>query len=61
MDDVAALYRKVGLDEPRYTREDLADLTGIDRARSVKWWRAMGLPEVPSGVRAFGDDDLRWR
>jgi adenylate cyclase len=59
MDDVAALYRKVGLDEPRYTREDLADLTGIDRARSVKWWRAMGLPEVPSGVRAFGDDDLQ--
>jgi adenylate cyclase len=57
-DDIAALYRLVGLDDPRYERTELAALAGVDRSRSVKWWRAMGFPEVPAGVRAFGDDDV---
>jgi adenylate cyclase len=52
------LYRAVGLGVPGYRRDDIARLAGIDRSRSVKWWRAMGFPEVPEDVTAFSDDDV---
>jgi adenylate cyclase len=52
------LYRAVGLGAPGYGRADIARLAGIDRSRSVKWWRAMGFPEIPEDVTAFSDDDL---
>ncbi len=52
------LYRAVGLGVPGYRRDDIARLAGIDRSRSVKWWRAMGFPEVPEDVAAFSDDDV---
>ena len=54
----AILYRSVGLGTPRYRREDVARLAGIDHERSVTWWRAMGFAEVPEGVAAFADLDV---
>jgi adenylate cyclase len=54
----ADLHRAVGLGVPGYRRDDIARLAGIDRTRSVKWWRAMGFPEVPEDVVAFSDDDV---
>jgi adenylate cyclase len=53
------LYQAVGLGAPGYRRDDIARLAGIDRSRSVKWWRAMGFPEVPEDVTAFSDDDVK--
>jgi adenylate cyclase len=53
----ARLYEAVHLGAPRYTRSDVARLAGIDRRRSVKWWRAMGFPEVPEDASAFTDGD----
>ncbi len=55
------LYRAVGLGAPGYRRDDVARLAGIDRARSVKWWRAMGFPEVPEDVAAFSERRRRDR
>jgi adenylate cyclase len=52
------LYRAVGLGTPEYRRDDIARLAGIDRSRSVKWWRAMGFPEVPEDVTAFSELDV---
>jgi adenylate cyclase len=53
-----ALYEAVRLGTPIYTREDLARMAGIDRTRSVRWWRALGFPEVPDGVSAFSEQDV---
>jgi adenylate cyclase len=57
-DTAELLYRAVGLGLPAYTRSEVALLAGIDRSRSVKWWRAMGFPEVPEDVPAFADLDV---
>jgi adenylate cyclase len=54
-DDV---YRMVGLEPPSLERADVEAVTGIDPARSVRWWRAMGFPEVVDGDPAFGADDV---
>jgi hypothetical protein len=54
----AELHRLVGLDQPRYRRADVARLAGIEHERSVKWWRAMGFPEVPEDVCGFDEADL---
>jgi adenylate cyclase len=54
----ARLYEAVRLGAPRYTRADVARIAGIDRERSVKWWRAMGFPEVPEDTPAFTDVDV---
>jgi adenylate cyclase len=54
----AVLYRVVGLDPPLYRRGDVARLAGVEHERSVKWWRAMGFPEVPEDLAAFGDLDI---
>jgi adenylate cyclase len=53
-----ALYEAVRLGAPSYTRSDVAAMAGIDRERSVRWWRAMGFPEVPEGVPAFSEQDV---
>jgi adenylate cyclase len=55
---VAALFELVGLEPPRYRQADVARLTGIPHERSVTWWRAMGFPEVPPDVPAFGEADV---
>ena len=52
------LHRVVGLDLPAYRRADIARLAGIEHERSVKWWRAMGFPEVPEDVSAFTAADI---
>ena len=57
-DRAAALHRLVGLDEPGYRRADIGRLAGIEHERSVKWWRAMGFPEVPEDVCEFGEADV---
>ena len=54
----AALYRAVGLDAPGYHRSDVARLAGVPHDRSVKWWRAMGFPEVPEDDPAFCEVDV---
>jgi adenylate cyclase len=59
MDDRAeALYRVVRLGSPGYQRADVARLAGIERSRSVQWWRAMGFPEIPEDVPAFTEVDV---
>jgi adenylate cyclase len=57
-ESAAMLYRAVGLGTPGYTRSEVARMAGIERTRSVKWWRAMGFPEVPEDVPAFADLDV---
>ena len=52
------LHRAVGLDLPVGDRADVERRAGVDHDRSVRWWRAMGFPEVPEGVPAFGDADV---
>jgi adenylate cyclase len=52
------LHEAVGLGPPQYRRADIEALAGIGHERSVKWWRAMGLPEAPSDESAFTDDDV---
>jgi adenylate cyclase len=54
----AELHRLVGLDPPCYRRADVGRLAGIEHERSLKWWRAMGFPEVPEDVRGFDEADL---
>jgi adenylate cyclase len=54
----ATLYGLVGLDQPRYRRADIGRLAGIEHERSLKWWRAMGFPEVPEDVFGFAGADL---
>ncbi len=53
-----ALHHLVGLDPPAYRRADVGRLAGIEHEHSVKWWRAMGFPEVPDDVEAFTESDI---
>lgn len=52
------MYQAVGLGAPGYRRSDVARLAGIEHQRSVKWWRAMGFPEVAEDVPAFSELDI---
>jgi adenylate cyclase len=54
----AAYYELVGLDPPVLRRPDVAALTGIPHERTLRWWRALGFPEVPPDVYAFSHDDV---
>jgi adenylate cyclase len=55
---VAVLHQAVGLGSPQYRRADIEARAGVAHERSVKWWRAMGFPEMPSDERAFTDLDV---
>ena len=57
-ESAARLYQAVGLGPPTYRRSDVARIAGIDRERSVRWWRAMGFPEMPEDAPAFTDVDV---
>ncbi len=57
-DRATLLYRAVGLGAPVYCRDDVAELAGLDRRRSVRWWRAMGFAEIPEDVAAFTELDV---
>lgn len=55
---VESLYRRVGLEPPTYRREDVEQRSNVDRDRAVRWWRAMGFPEVDEDVVGFGGSDV---
>jgi adenylate cyclase len=57
-DRARLLHEAVGLGTPRYQRADIEDMAGIAHERSVKWWRAMGFPEIPEHENAFTDVDV---
>jgi adenylate cyclase len=56
--DLEGLYRLVGIEPPSLARAEVEALTGVDSERSVRWWRAMGFPEVKPGEVAFGTEDV---
>ena len=53
-----ALHRAVGLEPPTLTRDEVGALTGSELDRIIRWWRALGFPEVPPDVVAFGQSDV---
>ena len=55
---LANLHRLVHLDPPTLRKADVEALSGVAHERSVRWWRAMGFPEVPDEERAFRDEDV---
>ena len=52
--DLEGVYRLVGIELPSLRRAEVEALTGVDSERSVRWWWAMGFPEVTLGKTAFG-------
>lgn len=52
------IYRLVGLKPPSLSRAEVHALSGVDPAQSLRWWRAMGFPEVADGETAFGREDV---
>ena len=42
----------------RYTRAEVAELTGVNLESLVRFWRALGFPNVSDDERAFTDLDL---
>ena len=43
----------------RYTREEIAEESGLDVELLIRVWRALGQAEVPAGEPAFSEEDLR--
>ncbi len=56
--DLAELYRALRMAPPTLTQEDVAARAGVAHEDSVRWWRAMGFPEVPAGETMFTEDDV---
>lgn len=56
--DLEGVYRLVGIEPPSLQRAEVEALAGVDSERSVRWWRAMGFPEVMPGEIAFGTEDV---
>jgi adenylate cyclase len=56
--DLEGVYRLVGIELPSLRRAEVEALTGVDSERSLRWWRAMGFPEVTPGEIAFGTEDV---
>ncbi|MGI9577368.1 MAG: adenylate/guanylate cyclase domain-containing protein [Microthrixaceae bacterium] len=52
------LAEAVGLSKARYDRATLLHKSKLEGTDTSKWWRAMGLVEVPDDVVAFGREDL---
>lgn len=52
------LDRVVGLERPSLRRADIESATGVPPGTSVRWWRAMGFPEVGDDAIAFNRLDL---
>jgi adenylate cyclase len=44
--------------QPRYTADDISRLSGVEREKANRLWRAMGFPDVVDGEAAFYDADL---
>ena len=43
---------------PRYTREEVAGLAGVDADLLARQWRALGMPDPEEGEKAFGESDV---
>ena len=56
--EFADIYRLIGLEPPTLKRSDVAAQSGVDPAQSVRWWRAMGFPEVDDTAVAFSASDV---
>lgn len=41
-----------------FTREQVAEQSGVDPAVSVRLWRALGFPDVPDGAPAFTEESI---
>lgn len=48
----------VGLSKARYDRETLLRKGHVEDVDTRRWWRAMGIVEVPEDVVGFGPEDL---
>jgi adenylate cyclase len=60
-DDVLDLFvfdRVLVPSRRRYTRGEVAELTGVNLASLVRFWRALGFPNVSDDDRSFTDLDL---
>ena len=60
-DDVLDLFvfdRVLVPSRRRYTRGEVAELTGVNLATLVRFWRALGFPNVSDDDRSFTDLDL---
>lgn len=44
--------------ERRYTADDVAEMVGVERAVSSRFWRALGFPEPGADDRVFTDADV---
>jgi adenylate cyclase len=45
-------------DGARYTREEVAELSGVEVELLEQQWRALGMPDPDEGEKAFGDRDV---
>ncbi len=52
------MHRLVNLDPPVLRRAEVAEMGGVSPDDSIRWWRAMGFPEMPDDARAFGTQDV---
>jgi len=55
---VHAVRRFLHLEQPTLRKADVEARTGVPHERSVRWWRAMGFPEVGDDELAFREDDV---
>lgn len=53
-----AIDRSLFGEPPKYTREEIAEQSGIAPEVSVRLWRALGFPDVPPGVPAFTEESI---
>ncbi|MFA9563966.1 MAG: adenylate/guanylate cyclase domain-containing protein [Acidimicrobiales bacterium] len=56
--DIGAIHRLVNLDPPMLRRGEVAEMGGVPSDDTIRWWRAMGFPELPDGERAFSTQDV---
>ncbi len=53
-----AIDRSLFSEPPKYTRDEIAERSGVDAEVSVRLWRALGFPDVPTGVPAFTEESI---
>jgi adenylate cyclase len=56
--DIAAMHRLVHLGPPVLRREEVAEMGGVPSDDTIRWWRAMGFPELPDDERYFSTQDV---
>jgi adenylate cyclase len=54
-----AIDRTLFGEPPKYTREEVADRSGVDPEVSRRLWRALGFPDVPDGAPVFTEESVR--